>query len=141
MNVVLAPDVYVNASVALGSPPERVVRHVLGGGRKSATTEWVLARVAAMLGATGSFKADAVDQQITLIRGLTQVVDDKTKHPPEAWLDAMVAAAKAANAKRVITDHPDLLAKEMAESVEFVSTEAWLLERTMPPPPPPMKAK
>ena len=30
VDIILAPDVYVNASVALGSPPEQVVRRVLG---------------------------------------------------------------------------------------------------------------
>ena len=49
MDIILAPDVYVNASVALGSPPEHVVRRVLGHSEKHKTTEWVLARVEAML--------------------------------------------------------------------------------------------
>jgi hypothetical protein len=38
----------------------------------------------------------------------------------------------------VITDHPDLVDKE-ASGVEFMSTEAFLLELMTPPPPPPKK--
>ncbi len=142
MDVVLAPDVYVNASVALGSPPDKVVQRVLGENKgKSKATEWILDRVTAMLTATGSFKPDAVGQQIQLIRNLVQVVGKKDEHQPDDWEGALVAAAKSAGAKRVITDHPDLLAKETVQNVEFISTEAWLLERKMPPPPPPPRPR
>lgn len=137
MNVLLAPDVYVNASVALGSPPEQVVQRVLGKAKnRSKTTEWVLARVKHMLSALPEFKHDAVDQQLKLIRSLVDVVDDSSQFAPGEWDAALVAAAKKAGVKRVITDHPDLLEKEESGGVEFVSSEAFLIELTTPPPAP-----
>lgn len=137
MNVLLAPDVYVNASVALGSPPEQVVQRVLGRPKnRSKSTEWVLARVKHMLGALPEFKHDAVDQQLKLIRSLVDIVDESSQFAPGEWEAALVAGAKKAGAKRVITDHPDLLEKEESAGVEFVSSEAFLLELTTPPPAP-----
>jgi hypothetical protein len=137
MNVLLAPDVYVNASVALGSPPEQVVQRVLGRQKnRSKSTEWVLARVKHMLSALPEFKHDAVDQQLKLIRSLVDIVDESSQFAPGEWEAALVAAAKKAGAKRVITDHPDLLEKEESAGVEFVSSEAYLLELTTPPPAP-----
>ncbi|MEM9191510.1 MAG: hypothetical protein AAGF12_20220 [Myxococcota bacterium] len=139
MDVILAPDVYVNASVALGSPPDQVVQRILGKHKgQSGTTEWILGRVSAMLGSIPEFKQDAVDQQVGLIKTLVNVHDGAADFGPEAWEEALAAAADAAGATRVITDHPDLLEKDDTK-VEFVSTEAWLLEQQMPPPPPPAK--
>jgi hypothetical protein len=140
MNVLLAPDVYVNASVALGSPPEQVVQRVLGRPKekgRAKTTEWVLARVRHMLGALPEFKQDAVDKQLTLIRSLVEVVNDSAQFAPGEWEKALVASAKRTGVTRVITDHPDLLEKEQSGGVEFVASEAFLLELMTPPPPPP----
>ena len=135
MDIMLAPDVYVNASIAPGSLPDRVVQRVLGQHRGEApASEWVLNRVGAMLRSIPEFRADAVDGQVALIRTLVRVVDAESDFSAEAWDKALVAAAKAAGIARVITDHPDLLARETAEGVEFISTEAWLVEATTPPP-------
>ena len=123
---VLAPDVYVNASVALGSPPDKVVQRVLGQHKgESKTTEWILERVRAMLAAVPSFKKEAVEAQISLIKDFVVVIDDSTTHDPGAWVEALVAAAKAANVRIVITDHPDLLQVGSKDDVEFLSTENW----------------
>jgi hypothetical protein len=133
---ILGPDIFVNASVALGSPPEHVVRRMLGlPGRKAKGTRWIVERVEAMLRAVPDFKAERVGPQMELIRGLVELIPDEAEFAPEAWEKALVSAAKAAGASRVITDHPDLLEKEV-DGVEFVSSEAWLLEKTTPPPPP-----
>jgi hypothetical protein len=138
VDAILAPDVFVNASVALGSPPDKVVTRVLGHHKgESASTEWILGRIEAMLNRIESFKHDAIQQQLGLIRQLVRVVADGETHAPDDWEKALVAAAKAGGAKRVITDHPDLLAKEETDGVEFISSEAWLVEQQMPPPPPP----
>ena len=65
MEIILAPDIYVNASVALGSPPDQVARRLLGGKRGSTkTSEWVLARVHQMLRALPAFKEEAVDAHV-----------------------------------------------------------------------------
>lgn len=137
MDIVLAPDVYVNASVALGSAPDKVVQRVLGkAAGQSKTSEWVLARITHMLGALPQFKGDAVQQQVELIRGMVQIVEAQGDFGPDAWEEALVATAKSAGASRVITDHPDLLKMEESEGVEFISPEAWLLELSIPPPPP-----
>jgi len=137
LDVVLAPDVYVNASVALGSAPDQIVQRALGRLKgQTKTTEWVLARVRHMLGAVREFKKDAVDQQVSLIRSMVDVVDVGEQFAPGEWERALIAAAKKLNARRVITDHPDLLERDVSDGVEFVSTEAFLLELTMPPPPP-----
>jgi hypothetical protein len=141
VDIILAPDVYVNASVALGSPPEQVVRRVLGKHKgESKSTEWIMSRVKQMLRALPSFKGDAVDQQIALIKGLIQIVSTEGEFAPDAWKEALIAAAKAAGAKRVVTDHPDLLQIETADGIDFVPTEAWLVEVTTPPPAPPGKS-
>ena len=140
----LAPDVYVNASVALGSAPEQVVQRALSqktGKGPAKTTEWVLARVRHMLGAVPEFKKEAIDQQVALIRSLVDVIETSEQFAPGEWERALIAGAKQANATRVVTDHPDLLDKESADGVEFVSTEAFLIELTTPPPAPPVPAK
>lgn len=137
MDILLAPDVYVNASVALGSAPDQVVQRVLGKHKgESRTTEWVLGRVRSMLAAVPEFKAEAVDGQIGLIRTLVQVVDAPGDRETEDWAQGLIAAAQGAGVSRVVTDHPDLLERESASGVEFLSTEAWLLEVSMPPPAP-----
>jgi hypothetical protein len=137
MEIILAPDIYVNASVALGSPPEQVVRRVLGARKGSnKTSEWILARVHQMLKALPEFKGDAVKAQVDLIRGLVQIVAVPEDHAANAWADALVAAARAAGAVRVVTDHPDLLSLESVAGVEFMSSEAWLVEAATPPPAP-----
>lgn len=142
VDVLLAPDVFVNASVALGSAPDQVVQRALGRRKGQAkTTEWVLARVRHMLAAVPEFKKEAVDQQVALIRSLVDVLDTSEQFAPGEWERALVAGAKRANAKRVITDHPDLLDRENADGIEFVSTEAFLIELTTPPPPPPPPKK
>jgi hypothetical protein len=137
VDLILAPDVYVNASVAPGSFPDRVVQRVLGKHKgESKATEWVLARIESMLGSIPAFKPEAVTQQIKLIRSLVKVLPGSEDFPADAWEKALVSAAKAASAKRVVTDHPDLLALESTGGVEFVSSEQWLLEATTPPPVP-----
>ncbi|MGD8858423.1 MAG: hypothetical protein PVI30_00325 [Myxococcales bacterium] len=137
MDILLAPDVYVNASVALGTPPDHVVQRVLGKHKgESKTSGWVLERVQHMLESVPEFKKEQVGQQLDLIRGLVEVIDVDGDFGPGDWQGALVAAAKAAGAQRVVTDHPDLLDKESSDGVEFLSTEAWLLEVTTPPPAP-----
>ena len=134
-DIILGPDVYVNASVALGSPPEHVVRRVLKPGVKSASSAWILARVEAMLGKLDAFKPEAVAQQMATIRQFVDVVE-KDDHPSDDWQEGLVAAAKAAGVTRVITDHPDLADKSEVEGIELISSDAWLVEQTTPPPPP-----
>jgi hypothetical protein len=137
VDILLAPDVYVNASVAPGTTPAHVVQRVLGHHKgQTKATEWVLARTAAILANIPEFRRDAIDAQIELIRSYVQVLKDTGEYPPDAWEEALVASAKAAGALRVITDHPDLLKRESSDGIEFVSTEAWLLEATTPPPVP-----
>lgn len=135
MNVVLAPDIYVNASVALDSAPERVVRRACGGPSKPKTSTWVLERVQSMLHALPEFRDEAVAQQMSTIRGLVEVVE-AGDHYIEDWEDALAALAKAAGVGRVVTDHPDLLQSTRAKGIDFVSSDAWLGEQTGPPPPP-----
>ena len=134
-DIILGPDVFVNASVALGSPPEHVVRRVLGPGKKTHSSKWILDRIEAMLTNVPSFKKEAVDQQMATIRQFVDVVDE-AEHPADAWQDALVAAAKGAKLTRVVTDHPDLADVAEAEGIEFMSSDAWLVEMTTPPPPP-----
>lgn len=137
MDIILAPDVYVNASVAPGSEPDLVVQRVLGQHRgEGKATEWVLGRVAAMLAAVPAFRQDAIKPQIDLIRSFVKVVPGADKLGPDAWKDALVASAKAAGVSRVVTDHPDLLKLDTVDGVEFLSSDAWLLEATLPPPVP-----
>lgn len=137
MDMILAPDVYVNASVAPGTFPDRVVQRVLGKHKgQSSASEWVLARIESMLKTLPEFKPDAIAQQVKLIRSLVKVIPDSASFPADAWEKALVSAAKASKATRVVTDHPDLLAKESSDGIEFVSSEAWLFEVTQPPPVP-----
>ena len=135
VDIVLAPDVYVNASVALGTPPENVVQRALTRAKKVRVSEWVLSRIESMFRALPEFRDEAIAQQVATIRGLVEMVrtDD---FPAEKWDEALVALAKVAGAKRVITDHPDLLAQRTSAGVSFVSSEAWLQEQPSPPPPP-----
>jgi len=135
MDVVLAPDIYVNASITFGSAPERVVRRVLGGPVKAKASAWVLERVESMLHALPEFKDDAVEQQMKTIRGLVDVVE-RGDFFIEDWDRALVALARAAGVRRVLTDHPDLLTTTSTAGVEFVSSETWLAEQATPPPPP-----
>jgi len=139
VNVILAPDVYVNASVSVGTPPEQVVQRVLGGagkGGKPKTSAWVLARVEAMLNAVPAFKPEAVAIQMKTISGLVDQVKT-ADFGDNDWAKALAATAKAAGVKRVVTDHPDLADQDDVDGVEFMSSDAWLVEQTTPPPPPP----
>ena len=143
VNVILAPDVYVNASVSVGTPPEQVVQRVLGGvakNGKSKTSAWVLARVEAMLNAVPAFKPEAVAAQMKTIGSLVEQVKI-AEHGADDWAKALAATAKAAGVTRVITDHPDLADQEEVDGVEFMSSDAWLVEQTTPPPPPPPPKK
>lgn len=135
MDVVLGPDVFVNASVALGSPPEQVVRRLLGDGKRAPTSTWVVSRIEGILRSIPSFREEAVEPQMDMIDKLTKLIDE-TEHGPDEWRDALVALAKAAGVERVVTDHPDLAEHDPVDGVEFISTEGWLLEETTPPPPP-----
>ena len=137
MDVVLGPDIFVNASIALGSPPERAVRRAFGGPAKPKTSTWVMERVESMLHALPEFKDDAVAQQMSTIRGLVEVVETNDFFI-EDWNEALVALAKAAGVARVLTDHPDLLADTGNNGVEFISSDDWLGEQVTPPPPPPV---
>jgi hypothetical protein len=135
VDIILAPDVYVNASVAPGTTPDRVVQRVLGGHKgQSKASDWVLSRVEGILEAIPEFRQEAVRRQMELIRSYVQVVPCRADFGPDAWEEALVASAQSAGVRRVVTDHPDLLSKETSEGVEFISTEAWLLETTTPPP-------
>jgi hypothetical protein len=140
VDALLAPDVYVNASVAgVGLPPERVASRFLGEHRgKTRSTPWVLKRVAEMLTAHPDFKTDSVRPQIQAIRDALELVDDGSdgKFGADSWEPALVAAAKAAGVSRVITDHPDLIDRGTVDGVDFVSCDSWLLEESTPPPPP-----
>jgi hypothetical protein len=135
MDVVLAPDIYVNASIALGSPPEHAVRRAFGGPGKPKASGWVMERIESMLRAIPEFKDGAVAEQMATIRGLVDVVQTE-EFFIEDWDKALVALAKAAGVGRVLTDHPDLLASKSAGGIEFVSSDNWLGEQATPPPPP-----
>lgn len=142
MDILIAPDVFVNASVAGGSPPEQVARRLLGKpGAKPKTTPWVLKWISTLLSKAPGFKAEQVDAQVKLIEGLVDVVQVKDKVPEGDWVKGLVASAKAAGYKRVITDHPDLADQKEVEGIVFLSSDAWLIESTTPPPPPPPKKK
>jgi len=142
VDILLAPDVFVNASVAPGTPPEHIARRVLGKpGDKPKTTRWVMTWTRALLSKTPGFKADAVDAQMKTIEGLCDIVELQDKTPEGDWVKGLVASAKAAKLKRVVTDHPDLADKTEVDGVAFLSSEAWLVEQTTPPPPPPPKKK
>lgn len=140
MKILLAPDVYVNASVAgAGFAPAQVVDRVLGNKKaRQKTTEWVLATTAKMLSAHPAFKKDAVEPQVKLIRDLVDVVE-ADDHDPADWTGSLVAAARAAGVGRVVTDHPDLADRDEVDGIEFVSSDAWMIEQQTPPPPPPPK--
>lgn len=135
MDVVLAPDIYVNASVAFGSAPERAIRRAFAGPSKLKTSAWVLERIESMLRALPEFKDEAVARQMETIRGFVDVVE-RTDHLMEDWSEALVSLATAAGVRRILTDHPDLLSSKAISGIEFVSSDAWLLEQTKPPPPP-----
>lgn len=137
-DAILAPDVYVNASVAgMGLAPERVAQKVLANHRgECKATPWILKRVAEMLTAHPDFKNENLRHQIETIRNSVQLIADPSEQPADAWEPALVAAAKAAGVTRVITDHPDLLTKEQSDGVDFLSCENWLFEESTPPPPP-----
>jgi len=142
VDILLGPDVFVNASVAAGSPPEHIARRVLGKpGDKPKTTNWVMGWTRALLSKTPGFKHEAVEAQMKTIEGLLDVVEVKEKTPEGDWVKGLVASAKAAGLKRVVTDHPDLADKTEVDGVAFLSSEAWLVEQTTPPPPPPPKKK
>ncbi len=143
MNILLAPDVYVNASVAgRGLAPEQVVNRVLGNKKaRHKSTQWVIDVVRAMLDAHPTFKKEAIEPQMKLITDLVDLVDVKGKLASDSWKDALVASAKATGAKRVITDHPDLADQAEVSGIEFLSTDAWLIEQQTPPPPPPPPKK
>lgn len=138
IDVILAPDVYVNASLAPGTAPDHVVQRVLGRHKgECKVSDWLLSRVEGILKAVPEFRSDAVDQQLALIRSYVQVMPGLNDFGADDWEKALVATAKAAGAKRVITDHPDLLKVETSGGVDFVSSDAWLVEAAMPPPVPP----
>src|SRR5260221_14602969 len=111
MNVVLGPDVFVNASVAPGSDPDKVALRALGGARSVKATPWIIDQVRAMLSKVPQFKPDLVDQQLGRIRAVVEVLDDNTAHAAGAWAKALAAAAKLAGVPFVVTDHPDLIAQ------------------------------
>lgn len=138
LDVILAPDVFVNASVAgVGLPPERVASKILSAHRgETVSTPWILKRVADMLSVHPDFKKDMLRPQIQTIRDAVQLVEDPAEVGADSWEDALVGAARAAGVTRVVTDHPDLLDKETSGGVEFISCETWLLEAGTPPPPP-----
>lgn len=137
MQVVIAPDVLVNASIALGSAPQQVVDRLLSEPGAVVVSEWVLTRTAAMLKALPEFKEDAVAPHIARIRELVRVEGD-SDFTADAWKDALLAAAKAGNATQVLTDHPDLVALDPVDGVVFLATDAYLIEASIPPPPPPV---
>ncbi len=142
MKILLAPDVYVNASVAgSGLAPAQVVDRVLRSkdGRHK-TSDWVLTTTEAMLKAHPQFKEEAVEPQMKIIRELVDIIEPD-EHAADDWGAALVAAARAAEVERVITDHPDLADKDEIDGVEFLSSDAWMIEQTTPPPPPPPPKK
>ena len=116
MDVVLAPDIYVNASVALGSPPEHAVRRAFGGPSRPKASSWVMERVESMLHAMPEFKDAAVAEQMATIRGLVDVVPTEEFYI-EDWDKALVALAKAAGVGRGGTEYPDLLASKAVGGV------------------------
>jgi len=142
VKVLLAPDVYVNASVSgTGFAPTQVVNRVLGNEKMRAkTTEWILSTAEAMLNAHPNFKKEAIEPQMKLIRDLCDIVEPE-EHDPADWTAALVAAAKATDVERVITDHPDLADTDVEDGIEFLSSDAWMIEQQTPPPPPPPPKK
>lgn len=142
MELVLGPDVFVNASVAPGTPPEQIAQRVLGNAKHKITaSRWVLERVEAMLGAHPAFRKDHLAEHMKLIGSLVTQAELDGKFEIGQWAEALAATAKAAKLDRVITDHPDLLEKGSHDGVDFESTESLLLEFAVPPPPPPPEPK
>lgn len=141
MTYVLGPDVYVNASVAPGESPEVVARNLLDqGGKRVKSSKWVLKQVANLLFALPEFKDDAVEVQISTIKELVDILEVEGEFGDDQWKEALVALAKAAEVNRVITDHPDLVDfDEPVDGIEFVTTDTWVVERSIPPPPPTAK--
>lgn len=138
MELVLGPDVFVNASVAPGTPPEQVAQRLLGNeAHKIKSSRWILDRVAAMLEAHPAFLNDHIAPHLKLIESLVQVVELEGSFGAEKWPEALAATAKAAGLDRVITDHPDLLEAGAQDGVDFESTESLMVEFAVPPPPPP----
>lgn len=137
----LGPDVYVNASVALGSTPEQVARRILGKDKKPKSTEWIFGWVERLLAKAPGFKVESLKAQLDLIKGLVEIVPVKDKLEDGDWVKGLLASAKAAGVKTVVTDHPDLADKTEQDGIRFLSTDAWLLEQTTPPPPPPPPKK
>ena len=107
----------------------------------NAPRKWVLQTVEAMLSAHPNFKPDAVTQQMGVIRGLVEIVEAELPEDAGDWKGALLASAKAADYARVCTDHPDFADELEAEGIEFVSSNAWMVEQTTPPPPPPPPKK
>jgi len=142
VNILLGPDVYVNASVAgTGLAPEQVVNRVLGNKEaRQKTTDWILDRVAAMLEAHPTFRKESIEPQMKLIRDLVDIVEVDGELTDD-WKQALVSCAKATDVTRVVTDHPDLADKDEIDGVEFLSSDAWMIEQQTPPPPPPGAAK
>jgi hypothetical protein len=95
----------------------------------------------ALLTKAPGFKPEAVDAQMKTIESLCDIVELQDKTPEGDWVKGLVASAKAAKLKRVVTDHPDLADKTEVDGIAFLSSEAWLVEQTTPPPPPPPKKK
>lgn len=136
VDVIPAPDIFVNASVTQETAPDHAVRRLLSEPGKVKSTEWILSRVSAMLIASGQFVEEKVHEQVELIRSFVEVVPLDQDFEEDDWSGALSAAAGAAGVGRVMTDHPDLLAANESSEVDFVSSEAWLVEQTTPPPPP-----
>jgi hypothetical protein len=138
VKIVLGPDVFANASVAPGTDPDKVVQRTLGGkARQVSVTPWILDTIRFLLDKVPAFKHEALDKHIELIRSLVTVLDETEKHAPAAWGPALAAAARLAGTKTVVTDHPDLINKTEA-GIDFISTENFLVEVSLPPPPPPI---
>lgn len=137
MKILLAPDVYVNASVAgAGLAPAQIVDRVLRNKKsRHKTSDWILETTESMLKVHPHFKEDAVAPQMKIIRDLVDIIEPD-EHASDDWGAALVAAARAADVTRVITDHPDLADKDEIDGVEFLSSDAWMIEQTTPPPPP-----
>lgn len=145
VDFILGPDIFVNASVALGTDPDRVAQKVLSqpqrGGSKPKTTLWVLEQVAIMLRAHPHFSREAIDPHVKMIASLMDVIKNvpaTSSHgsATETWKHALVDSAKACGASRVVTDHPDLADHAPIDGVEFISSQSWLLDQAIPPPPP-----
>jgi len=136
VDVIPAPDIFVNASVTQETAPDHAIRRLLSEPGKVKSTDWILGRVSAMLTASGQFVEERVTEQVELIRSFVEIVEVGGEFDEDDWGAALGAAASAAGVGRVMTDHPDLLAANETSEIDFVSSEAWLVEQTTPPPPP-----